>query len=175
MADGNNRLFLAFPAHQLAPQLAILQRRLALSGRRIPSAQLHLTLHFLGQCSPKQQSSLQAQIDRMSLPAFTLQLNRLGCFSKAGVVWLGPDTPPAALMALAGTIALKCRALGANKPHRAYRPHITLFRHCKTDVLPAIRPLLYRPDTLCLYRSELTDQGPVYHCLQRWPLKANAG
>ncbi|WP_107852021.1 RNA 2',3'-cyclic phosphodiesterase [Oceanimonas marisflavi] len=171
MASDDNRLFLAFPAEELALPLKTLQQRLDLSGRRIPPEQLHLTLHFLGQCSPEQQASLLEQLNRLPLPGFELTLDRLGCFSRAGVVWLGPSTPPAALMTLADTVELKCRALGVGKPHRAYRPHITLFRHCKTDVLPAIAPLPYRPQSLCLYRSTLTDQGPEYHCLKRWELK----
>lgn len=170
MVKDDNRLFLAFPADELAPPLTRLQHRLALPGRRIPLHQLHLTLHFLGQCSPEQQASLQQQLDRLSLPGFELDLDRLGCFPRAGVVWLGPSAPPPALMQLADTMELKCRAMGVGKPHKAYRPHITLFRHCKTDTLPVIQPVHYRPQSLCLYRSTLTDQGPEYHCLQRWPL-----
>ncbi|AEY00523.1 2'-5' RNA ligase [Oceanimonas sp. GK1] len=171
MANDDNRLFLAFPAEQLAPALEALQHRLALPGRRIPPHQLHLTLHFLGQCSPEQQSSLLTQLDRLPLPGIELELDRLGCFPRAGVVWLGPSQPPPALMTLAETVELKCRALGIGKPHKAYRPHITLFRHCKTHDLPVITPVPYRPQALCLYRSTLTDQGPVYECLKRWLLK----
>ncbi|MCT7654840.1 RNA 2',3'-cyclic phosphodiesterase [Oceanimonas sp. NS1] len=172
MANNDNRLFLAFSAEALVPELKALQHRLALPGRRIPPEQLHLTLHFLGQCSREQQDSLLHQLDNLPLPGFTLSLDQLGCFRRAGVVWLGPSNPPPALMALADTVELKCRALGLGKPHKAYRPHITLFRHCKTDKLPAITPIHYRPKALCLYRSTLTDQGPIYHCLQRWPLDA---
>lgn len=80
MANDDNRLFLAFPAEQLAPALEALQHRLALPGRRIPAHQLHLTLHFLGQCSPEQQSSLLTQLDRLPLPGIELELDRLGCF-----------------------------------------------------------------------------------------------
>lgn len=170
MASDDNRLFLAFSAEALAPELTRLQRRLALPGRPIAPEQLHLTLHFLGQCNPKQQASLLNQLDHLSLPGFELVLDQLGCFSRAGVVWLGPSTPPPALMSLAEAVELKCRALGLDKPHKAYRPHVTLFRHCNTETLPAITPIHYQPAALCLYRSTLTDQGPVYHCLQRWPL-----
>ncbi|GAA3718757.1 RNA 2',3'-cyclic phosphodiesterase [Oceanisphaera sediminis] len=170
MAGKDNRLFLAFPAEALAPELTRLQRRLALPGRRVPPEQLHLTLHFLGQCNPKQQASLLHLLDKLPLPGFALVLDQLGCFSRAGVVWLGPSAPPPALMALAEAVELKCRALGLDKPHKAYRPHVTLFRHCNTDELPTIRPFHYQPTALCLYRSTLTEQGPVYHCLQRWPL-----
>lgn len=171
MTETNNRLFLAFAAQQLAPELTLLQNRLALPGRRVSPEQFHMTLHFMGQCTPEQQTSLLAQIDRLTLPAFALTLDRLGCFAKAGVIWLGPSAPPDSLMKLYETIELKCRALGAGKPHRAYRPHITLFRNCTSEALPPIAPLHYRPDSLCLYRSELTAQGPVYHCQKRWPLK----
>ncbi|PSJ41468.1 RNA 2',3'-cyclic phosphodiesterase [Zobellella taiwanensis] len=170
MASDDNRLFLAFPARELASPLARLQDRLSLPGRRIPAAQLHLTLLFIGRLGHDDRAALLRRLARMPMPGFELVLDRLGCFPRAGVVWAGPSAPPAVLMTLAGAVELACRTLGQPRPHRAYRPHITLFRHCTTDTLPPMSPLVYRPRELCLYHSELTAEGPLYHCLQRWPL-----
>ncbi|PSJ42409.1 RNA 2',3'-cyclic phosphodiesterase [Zobellella endophytica] len=169
MAD--NRLFLAFPADRLAVPLARLQDHLVLPGRRIPPEQLHLTLRFLGETTAAHQQALQRHLNRLALPAFALTLDRLGYFPRAGVVWIGPSRPPEALMGLADELELGCHALGTAPSHRAFRPHVTLFRHCNGTTLPAISPLTYVPERLALYRSTLTEQGPRYDCLQAWPLR----
>lgn len=169
MAD--NRLFLAFPADRLAVPLARLQDRLSLPGRRIPPEQLHLTLRFLGETTAVHQRALQRHLNRLVLPTFALTLDRLGCFPRAGVVWIGPSRLPESLEGLADELELGCRILGMASSHRAFRPHVTLFRHCSGTALPAISPLTYTPARLALYRSTLTEQGPRYDCLQSWPLR----
>ncbi|GHA25303.1 RNA 2',3'-cyclic phosphodiesterase [Oceanisphaera arctica] len=165
-----SRLFLAFPADDQAPALSRLQDRLALAGRRIPASQFHLTLRFLGPLTPVQSGSLLKQLPKMRLPAFTLELDRLGSFPRAKVVWIGPSRVPFALSTLSDELAARCAALKLGPPHRAFRPHITLFRHDSTQELPPITPIRYRPSRLCLYSSTLSEQGPNYHILQSWPL-----
>lgn len=171
MKEPDNRLFLAFPADDLAPALCRLQDWLALPGRRIPSHQFHLTLRFLGQTEMSRQGTLERWLGRRTLPAFTLRLNRLGCFPRAGVVWTGPSRVPGALAQLAEEVGLYCASLKLGPPHRAFRPHVTLFRHCAACPLPETEPLVYRPRSLGLYRSVQTEQGPHYEPLHSWPLK----
>ncbi|MFP2771046.1 RNA 2',3'-cyclic phosphodiesterase [Oceanisphaera sp. KMM 10153] len=170
MTSKNNRLFLAFPAEALAPELTRLQRRLALPGRRIPPEQLHLTLRFLGPLTQTQSDSLLKQLPKIRLATFELKLDRLGCFPRARVVWIGPSRVPPGLSALSDELAARCASLKLGPPHRAFRPHITLFRHDSTQELPPITPIRYRPSRLCLYSSTLSEQGPEYHILQSWPL-----
>ena len=165
-----SRLFLAFPADELAPALSRLQESLGLAGRRIPARQFHLTLRFLGPLSHIQSRSLLKQLPQIRLAAFELALDRLGCFPRAKVVWIGPSRVPPALSALSDELAARCAALKLGPPHRAFRPHITLFRHDTPQALPPITPIRYRPSRLCLYSSTLSDQGPNYHILQSWPL-----
>lgn len=170
MADDNKRLFLAFPADELAEELNRLQDRLALPGRRIPSRQFHLTLRFLGVLSTIQSTSLMKQLPQMRLPRFTLELDQLDCFPRAKVVWIGPSQVPAPLSRLHDDLTLRCRALRLGPPHKAFRPHITLFRHHCTVNFPSIAPIHYRPTQLCLYSSIQSEQGPHYEILASWPL-----
>ncbi len=170
MNRDTSRLFLAFPAEELAPTLSQLQDRLALTGRRIPSTQFHMTLRFLGPLTRGQTGSLLKQLPQMKLPAFELELDRLGCFPRARVIWIGPSRLPSALTALSEELDARCASLKLGPPHRAFRPHITLFRHDSTPTLPPIAPLVYRPSRLCLYSSTLSEQGPNYQILQSWPL-----
>ncbi|WP_375056237.1 RNA 2',3'-cyclic phosphodiesterase [Zobellella sp. DQSA1] len=171
MNEPDNRLFLAFPADALAPALSGLQDRLRLPGRRIPAHQFHLTLRFLGHTETTRQQALTRRLGKHPLPAFNLSLDRLGCFSRAGVVWIGPTRVPEALAQLAEAMAQYCASLGIGPPHKAFRPHITLYRHCSGETLPDIEPIGFRPEQLCLYRATPTGQGPVYDRLQAWPLR----
>lgn len=164
-------LFLGFPATFLATPLSHIQDKLSLSGRRIPPEQLHMTLRFLGDLTERQYNSLLSQLPTMELPRFTLSLEQLGCFPRASVVWIGPTEVPATLVALNQELNNRCGSLKLTPPHRAYRPHITLFRHPCLPELPAITPLIYRPSELCLYQSIHTEQGPYYRIQARWPLK----
>lgn len=165
------RLFLGFPATFLATPLSHIQDKLSLSGRRIPPEQLHMTLRFLGDLTERQYTSLLSQLPTMELPRFTVSLEQLGCFPRASVVWIGPTAVPAPLVALYQELNNRCGSLKLAPPHRAYRPHITLFRHPCLPELPTITPLIYRPSELCLYQSIHTEQGPYYRIQARWPLK----
>ena len=169
------RLFLAFPADELAVALNQLQDRLTLPGRRIPSRQFHLTLRFLGTLSVIQSTSLMKQLPQMLLPTFTLELNQLNCFPRAKVVWVGPTHVPDALSRLHDDLTLRCSALRLGPPHKAFRPHITLFRHHCAVELPPITPIRYQPSRLCLYSSIQSEQGPHYEILESWPLNHGNG
>lgn len=170
MASDDKRLFLAFPAEELAMMLNPLQDRLALPGRRIPSRQFHLTLRFLGALGPPQSTSIIKQLSQMRLPRFTLELDHLDCFPRAKVVWIGPTRVPEPLSRLHDELTLRCSALRLGPPHKAFRPHITLFRHDCAVKLPSITAIHYRPTRLCLYSSIQSEQGPHYEILESWPL-----
>lgn len=170
MPPSSPRLFLAFPANRLQRQLEHLQDRLSLPGRRIPAHQFHLTLRFLGPLTPEQQQQLEQRVDQLPLESFTLELDRLGCFARARVVWIGPTQIPEPLITLAGQAELAVQELGLAAPRSQFHPHISLFRHARGRTRPVIPPIDYRPERLVLYASSQSEAGPVYHSLRSWPL-----
>ncbi|WP_116475711.1 RNA 2',3'-cyclic phosphodiesterase [Zobellella maritima] len=170
MPKSTQRLFLAFPAGQLTRPLLRLQDRLALSGRRIPPEQFHLTLRFLGELDAVQQAQVEQMVDRLPLVAFRLELDKLGCFGRARVLWLGPTQIPEPLITLAGQTELGIQELGLPASRPGFHPHISLFRHTSAGGLPSISPIHYQPDRLTLYASRPTSKGPVYECERSWPL-----
>lgn len=176
MNADNSRLFLAFSAEQLNESLSQLQEQLptqlALPDSRVPLSQFHLTLRFLGQLNDTQEASLLRQLPSIKLPDFTLQLDRLGYFPGAKVLWLGSSQVPSALSDLYQNLLLRCASLRIAPPHKAYRPHISLYRHialADLAVLPKISPLVFRPHQLCLYRSVPSALGRDYQIEASWP------
>lgn len=172
----NSRLFLAFAAEQLHAPIAQLQAQLQAqqtwSGRAVPLAHLHLTLRFLGQLNGTQAASLLRQLASIKLPAFTLQLDQLGYFPGVNLIWVGPSLVPTALSDLYQDLSLRCASLRIAQPHKAYRPHISLYRHIEPaglPDLPLIKPIVYQPRQLCLYRSVPSAQGSDYQLEASWP------
>ncbi|GAA3551081.1 RNA 2',3'-cyclic phosphodiesterase [Zobellella aerophila] len=171
MPKSTQRLFLAFPADQLRRPLLKLQDRLALPGRRIPPEQFHLTLRFLGELGAAQQAQVEQMVDRLPLVAFSLELDKLGCFGRAKVLWLGPTQIPEPLITLAGQAELGIQELGLDASRTGFHPHISLFRHTSSaSRLPALPPIHYQPDRLVLYASQTTREGPSYESVHSWKL-----
>ena len=173
----DSRLFLAFPAAELVEPLSRLQTQLQTQlrqpGRRLAASQFHLTLRFLGQLNATQYHSLLRQLPTLSLPSFSLALDQLGYFPGANVLWLGPSQVPSALSDLYQDLLRRCASLRLAPPHKAYRPHISLYRQTELlDVakLPSISPIEYRPRQLALYRSVPSAVGSNYHIEASWPL-----
>lgn len=154
------------------------------AGRHVDEDDLHLTLIFLGDAGSGLLHELDMGLDMLRLPPLALRIAGLGTF--------GHDPPRslhavvdggAALGDLQKKVATIARRAGANLPHRRFVPHITLARFpnrpAPEELVRTGRFLAARgdfgigpfaPDGLTLYRSTLTDSGPVYDALADYPL-----
>jgi 2'-5' RNA ligase len=162
------RLFFALPCPpSIVAQIDAWRLQLAFSGRPVPSANLHLTLAFLGHLPESALTLLEELPPRLPLGelAFDLQLDRLDCWH-GGLLHLAPSQPPAELLALANGLARLLGEVGLPSEPRTYRPHLTLGRDsCLPGQIGSPR-FVWRADELVLYRSE---QGR-YLPLATWSL-----
>lgn len=96
---------------------------------------LHLTLAFIGECSPKDTGKIKSELETVALTPFEVRVERLGTFSHGTLWWAGlsEDEP---LMALQREIARRLTLLGFPSNDRKYSPHITLGREVVTDARP---------------------------------------
>jgi 2'-5' RNA ligase len=139
--------------------------------RAIPSRRWHVTLCFHGEADP---GVLARRLDSLAtgLPAPWLRLAgavSLGSVTAAVVHPAGPEDAAA----LAGLVS----AAGADRA--THRPHVSVARTSRrSDAPPAGGPLhrfrgsWWRPDEVCLVRSELSSGSPRYTVLHRVPLRA---
>lgn len=163
------RLFIALappPSTRLA--LARLRDDLAplVSGRPVPSSNLHLTLAFLGQVPQQRHPSLQQLVRNLPLQKGEIALDAVGAFPKAGVIWAGCNTPNPQLEKLVEDVR---EALLANKftfDERPFRTHITLFRKAKPLRQIIEPPISWRLTTPQLYISLSTPHGVTYRIMQ---------
>jgi RNA 2',3'-cyclic 3'-phosphodiesterase len=148
----------------------------------------HVTLAFLGEVREQVLPDLSVRLERAARrhPAQDLAVRGAGAFpgaSRARVLWAGIAADPAALRALAASVAAGARRAGAPSPDegRRYRPHITLARlRAPADVRPLTSELAdlagshWTAGRIDLIRSHpvgpAAGSRPRYETVAHWPL-----
>lgn len=156
------RLFCAlWPDPAVREQLTRQQQHI--SGRRVPTDNLHLTLAFLGDQPRSLLPSLEAGLEILALPALQLTIDRLGYFNKPRIAWAGPSTPPAALMSMQQALWQNLAALSIGLiPPAQFTPHVTLARAAAEPDTLLADPVIWQVNKLALLSSVNTPAGPVY-------------
>jgi 2'-5' RNA ligase len=150
----------------LAPYLA------PLGGRRMPAANLHLTLAFLGDVRGDRMSELLRLGDDLASGALSLRFDHLEYWKKPGLVCLRTaDTPPA-LARLAGQLGTGLDMAGFAVERRQFKPHVTLARDVPVGMasLPVWPVVEWQVPAVALVRSRLAAGGSEYAVLHEWRL-----
>lgn len=184
---GPLRLFLAFEISEsqrgaLAQLRAAAPAAIAKTGRWVPAANWHLTLHFLGDIPGARLSELKDGFAAVSARAATLALRGLGCFPKRGaarVLWAGVAADPA-LSECHQQLAQALARLKFSLPERPFSPHITLARFRPPQDRAVLAPWLSEQRNwqgpkatlthFTLFESQLGPGSPRYLPLARYPL-----
>jgi 2'-5' RNA ligase len=98
--------------------------------RPVPTAQFHVTLHFLGDVDDATRGMVTERLGRVHRKPFTLGLRGTGVFPPRGrpsVLWAGV-VPSAALAELHAAVGREIEAAGLAVEPRPYVPHVTLAR-----------------------------------------------
>jgi 2'-5' RNA ligase len=83
------RLFFAMePDEEIRREILDVQKKLACNGREVPGEQFHITLAFLGMQPSEIIPEVSAIASNVPFKPCSLALDRLGTFSRAGVLWI---------------------------------------------------------------------------------------
>ncbi|QNB45688.1 RNA 2',3'-cyclic phosphodiesterase [Thermanaerosceptrum fracticalcis] len=186
------RAFWAFelpePVVEAVTQLQTELARIFPHLRWVNSANLHLTLHFLGDIHPSLVEKMLREFTPIlqKTPAPFMSLGKIGAFprwSEPRVIWLSLTGNHTILRKIYGDTAAAIGKLGIPvDAARPYTPHITLAR-INTKLKPNFsgfatmkdHPLPNLPGfylgKLTLYASKLTPAGPIYTPLHSYHLK----
>jgi RNA 2',3'-cyclic 3'-phosphodiesterase len=131
----------------------------------------HLTLAFLGPLAPDVLGCAERAADRIHAAGFDLELDRVGHFARARVLWCAPASPPELLPALVSDLEARLSTCSIAADPRPYRPHITLAR--KVAAAPPVsewsRPIRWSVRELVL-AAGYGGPGPRYRVRRRWAL-----
>ncbi|WP_423823329.1 RNA 2',3'-cyclic phosphodiesterase [Salinisphaera sp. SPP-AMP-43] len=156
--------FTAWPPPLVADQVAERARVLDLAGRAVPRDKLHLTLAFHGRCDVGQRLRLIEMADAIVLRPFELVFDRLDCFVRPRIVWLGVSEIPTTLSELAEKLA------GERVDRRGFVPHISVMRDAEPVAARAIEPIVWPVADFALVESGAHGQPGGYRTLARWAL-----
>ncbi len=147
--------------------------------------QLHLTLHFLGNTSPNDQTLLVERLRSLKCPSFPISIGGCGHFGSGShptSLWTGVKFS-LELQQLYKQVGKLVREVGLPTSRRDYKPHITLARLPRKGVLRGtgeflVQNSLYRGpimkvSSLALFSSEPTSQGSRYTILETFEFHSN--
>lgn len=142
-----------------------------LSGRKVPPANYHITLLFLGNVEQRVLDALRMDCRGLHAPAVEMAISEAGWWKKAGILWLGPKQAPIELLGLVDQLNNLAGQRRLPRENRPYVPHITLMRKVSEAPLhPLIQPFTWRADSFSLMESILHPEGVEYRELESWPL-----
>ena len=141
----------------------------AAGGRAVPSANLHLTLEFLGPVEEAALPALVALGRALSLPVEAVVLDRLNWWRRAAMLVAAPSVAATGLLAAQAQLRQALKGGGFRVDSRPFRPHVTLVR--KVDTPPPAGPpaaVAWSFGEMALVESLSTPSGSCYAPLARW-------
>ncbi len=146
----------------------------AQAGRTVHSADLHITLLFLGAVPEARLPALCAAAARVRARPLSLRFNALECW-QGGRICAAVAVPNAAAEALHRQLRALAEGLGVVLERRPFVPHITLARHLPRSLVAGLRRLSPVPVSaarFCLAESRPARTGSSrYAVLHSWPLR----
>jgi RNA 2',3'-cyclic 3'-phosphodiesterase len=157
--------------------------------RWVAPQNVHLTLKFLGDVSPKNLEHLVETLkpEVAAHEVFPISISGLGAFPntrRARVIWIGLEAPPA-LEALRCRVEAAAAQLGYLPEERQFSPHLTIGRvvqNVSSADLQRIRRSLettqvghlgtQQVEAVHIFKSDLQPGGAVYTHLYALPMKS---
>ena len=139
--------------------------------KRVPPANLHITLAFAGSVMTPVRHCLETAADTIRARAFALTINHVGHWPGPRITWIGPRQVPAGLWSLVEVLRNTFDECGLQRETRAYLPHVTLARKTsKPCTATHIDPVPWSIRHFSLVESVTDPQGARYQVLKTWSL-----
>lgn len=175
--EQTRRLFLAlWPGDRERQAIADLVEAIP-GGRKVPPANLHLTLVFLGTTGQERLACYEQALQGIEVPPLTLTLDRVDYRRRQRILWLSTRHTPQILVDLVAELQRRLERCGFTPERRPFHAHITLARKFLGPApadLPS-EPLCWQVDQIVLVESINEKDGVHYQVLCRWPMSEDRG
>ena len=133
-----------------------LLRSRGINGRHTRTANLHLTLAFVGEATQEQKQQLIRILRQLKSGCDSLRIDHLGAFNqkRSWLIWMGIANNRA-LMRLQKELSSALKAQGFAIEAKKYTPHITLFRHVTGDT--HLKDVYVKPQHMDIYSIALME------------------
>lgn len=167
------RLFFAlWPDNRTRNQINGLNQSILSAGlKKVNSANLHVTLVFLGQVDNKAEAKIKERANAINIQPFSLHFEQLVFWKKPRVLCLTTQQYGPQLLTLVNTLKTIAHQSGIETEDRPYCPHITLARKASQNISRKIGVIKLQAHSFCLLQSCSTPTGVNYQILQSWELK----
>jgi 2'-5' RNA ligase len=161
-------------------ELAQIQARLRYSGadvKWVERENIHLTIRFLGEVREERIEEVSSALDEVARGSrpFEISIKDLGVFPKLEfprVVWVGLEKGKDESREIAREVDERLERLGFQRESRPFSPHLTIGRVRSPKNKAALKEKLLstkiekvlsqKVNSIILFKSELTSQGPIY-------------
>ncbi|WP_165475074.1 RNA 2',3'-cyclic phosphodiesterase [Legionella yabuuchiae] len=141
----------------------------------VPKSKLHLTLAYLGNVPPDFVQEAMRIVASIKIKQFDLNLNTVGAWLRAKVLWLGSDSPPDELITLVAKLNRQLISAGFKPEKTPFIPHITIARKWDISIEPKkIKPFTWSVAEFCLVKSITASNSTRYEKVASWPFKPSS-
>jgi len=169
------RLFVAvnFNAETRLKLLALRDelRTRAIRGSFVAPENIHMTLVFLGDCTPKQVSAAKKAMNKAAFSPFDICIDSLGRFKRSGSdLWWAGVRENDALLSLQRRLSENLTRGGFKLDNDSFRPHITLGRKVVSRTVPrSVEPFGQTVTSIDLMSSESINDVLTYTSIHQVP------
>lgn len=167
------------PTHEALRRVQDAFKHLDVNVKWVNPENIHITLRFLGNLSPKKAKIIINEFPRWfdGLNAFETKIDHLGAFPKTErprVIWLGLHKNADMISNVAAVVENQLCRLGFPKEREKFIPHLTIGRvrsnhniHLLSNKIKGLTfsPIPQKITTVTFFQSTLTSQGPIYEKL----------
>ena len=140
--------------------------------KRIPAANLHLTLAFAGSVTSRVRRCLETAAGDIRQAPFDLTIDHGGHWQRPRIAWIGPTHTPPGLWSLVGDLRTAFESCGLQADTRPYQPHVTLARKIsRLENATHINPVPWSIRSFSLVASVTDPRGARYERLVSWALE----
>lgn len=169
MSKGHRLFFALDPDPNVRQQVAAVQHSLDVAGRAARPHQFHVTLAFLGMQRTELIPEILHVASGLSFEPCRVVMDQLGCFRRAGVLWLGASEIPSPLKEFQSALVGALLDAGIGYDRKPWKFHLTLYRRLRNPP-PTLGPVAieWALSGFELIESVGSKNGVEYHSIARW-------